>query len=196
FGHACELGFDGIISKRKDSRYVSGRSPYWLRTKNPAGEAMRRCGRFIGADIPEETGISTRRPSPTDPETRTKQLKRQRAQDLTKDFKPGPWEQLIKGPPNIGHKDGAKKVASAKQQRIVKSKRLARVLHPIYGVLCRYGHRPSWLIAWAIGVALLWSGLFKIAANLGVKAPADWRGIADTTDPGCRPQRRGNTRTC
>jgi len=28
FKHACALGFEGIVSKRKDSRYVSERSPY------------------------------------------------------------------------------------------------------------------------------------------------------------------------
>jgi bifunctional non-homologous end joining protein LigD len=33
FEHACSLGRDGIISKRKDSRYISGLSPYWLKTK-------------------------------------------------------------------------------------------------------------------------------------------------------------------
>jgi len=32
----------GIVSKREDSRYVSGRSPYWLKMKNPAREAARR----------------------------------------------------------------------------------------------------------------------------------------------------------
>ena len=26
FKHACKLGFEGIVSKRKDSRYGSGRS--------------------------------------------------------------------------------------------------------------------------------------------------------------------------
>ncbi|HEY1361664.1 MAG TPA: DNA ligase [Xanthobacteraceae bacterium] len=42
FAHACSLGFEGIVSKRKDSRYVSGRSPYWLKMKNPASEAAHR----------------------------------------------------------------------------------------------------------------------------------------------------------
>jgi bifunctional non-homologous end joining protein LigD len=32
YQHACE----GIVSKRKGSRYVSGRSPHWLKSKNPA----------------------------------------------------------------------------------------------------------------------------------------------------------------
>ena len=42
FKHACSLGLEGIVSKRKDSRYMSGRSPYWLKMKNPASEAFRR----------------------------------------------------------------------------------------------------------------------------------------------------------
>ncbi len=42
FERACALELEGIVSKRKDSRYLSGRSPYWLKTKNPAGEAVER----------------------------------------------------------------------------------------------------------------------------------------------------------
>jgi bifunctional non-homologous end joining protein LigD len=42
FEHACSLGFEGIVSKRKESRYISGRSPYWLKTMNPASEAVKR----------------------------------------------------------------------------------------------------------------------------------------------------------
>jgi hypothetical protein len=32
--HACKLGLEGIVSKRKDSAYRSGRSPDWLKMKN------------------------------------------------------------------------------------------------------------------------------------------------------------------
>ena len=35
FRHACKLGLEGIASKRKDSTYRSGRSPDWLKMKNP-----------------------------------------------------------------------------------------------------------------------------------------------------------------
>ena len=50
FLHACRLGLEGIVSKRKDSRYRSGRSPDWLKMKNPACEAGRaRGGRGLGA---------------------------------------------------------------------------------------------------------------------------------------------------
>ena len=42
FERACSLGLEGIVSKRKDSRYIAGRSPYWLKMKNPRSEAVRR----------------------------------------------------------------------------------------------------------------------------------------------------------
>jgi bifunctional non-homologous end joining protein LigD len=42
FEGACSLGLEGIVSKRKDSRYVLGRSPYWLKMKNPTSAAVRR----------------------------------------------------------------------------------------------------------------------------------------------------------
>jgi bifunctional non-homologous end joining protein LigD len=42
FADACARGLEGIVSKRKDSRYVAGRSPYWVTMENPASEAVRR----------------------------------------------------------------------------------------------------------------------------------------------------------
>ena len=42
FAHACKMGLEGIVSKRKDSAYRSGRSLDWLKSKNPACEALRR----------------------------------------------------------------------------------------------------------------------------------------------------------
>jgi ATP-dependent DNA ligase len=42
FAHACKLGAEGIVSKRLGSRYRSGRSPDWLKFKNPAAPAVIR----------------------------------------------------------------------------------------------------------------------------------------------------------
>jgi bifunctional non-homologous end joining protein LigD len=42
FHHACKLGLEGIVSKRKDSPYRSGRSQDWLKMKNPAHPAVKR----------------------------------------------------------------------------------------------------------------------------------------------------------
>jgi bifunctional non-homologous end joining protein LigD len=42
FRHACKMGLEGIVSKRKGSPYRSGRSPDWLKMKNPACAAVKR----------------------------------------------------------------------------------------------------------------------------------------------------------
>jgi len=42
FQHACKLGLEGIVSKRRNSRYRSGRSPDWIKSKNPAAPAVKR----------------------------------------------------------------------------------------------------------------------------------------------------------
>jgi len=42
FAHACKMGLEGIVSKLKDSPYRSGRSPDWLKMKNPAAPAVKR----------------------------------------------------------------------------------------------------------------------------------------------------------
>jgi bifunctional non-homologous end joining protein LigD len=42
FKHACALGCEGIVSKRRGSRYRSGRSPDWLKFKSPEAPAVKR----------------------------------------------------------------------------------------------------------------------------------------------------------
>jgi bifunctional non-homologous end joining protein LigD len=42
FLHACRLGLEGIVSKLKGRGYQSGRSPHWIKSKNPASVAARR----------------------------------------------------------------------------------------------------------------------------------------------------------
>jgi ATP-dependent DNA ligase len=42
FAHARKMGLEGIVSKRKDSLYQSGRSRDWLKMKNPAAPAVTR----------------------------------------------------------------------------------------------------------------------------------------------------------
>src|SRR6516162_5468613 len=54
FAHACKVGLEGIVSKRKDSMYRSGRSPDWLKMKNLDAPAVRR-------EAEEEWGKTKRR---------------------------------------------------------------------------------------------------------------------------------------
>src|SRR5262249_33947146 len=111
-------------------------------------------------------------------------------------FKPQPWEQLIRVLREIGYEEGAKRVAIAKQDRIHKSRLVARALHRIYGRLAGYGHRPGRLIAWAFVVAVLGAILFEAAAILRVMAPPDGRATADNPDPVSPPERGGNWTPC
>jgi len=42
FREACKLGCEGIVSKRLGSIYRRGRSPYWIKVKNPNAPAVKR----------------------------------------------------------------------------------------------------------------------------------------------------------
>jgi bifunctional non-homologous end joining protein LigD len=42
FKHACKLGLEGIVSKRRDLPYRSGKVKHWIKVKNPNGPAMVR----------------------------------------------------------------------------------------------------------------------------------------------------------
>ena len=42
FRHACKLGLEGIVSKRLGSPYRSGRSRYWVKSKNQQHPASKR----------------------------------------------------------------------------------------------------------------------------------------------------------
>jgi len=79
--------------------------------------------RFIDAHMMDEPGIWTPEVSLTDATSRIAWLDRQRKEDIQIDFKPQPWEQLVKVLREMGHQEGAKKVAIAKQERIRKSTR-------------------------------------------------------------------------
>ena len=155
-----------------------------------------RYNRFLDTEIQVGSKDWIPHSSPTDAKRRIDWLR------LQPEFKPQPWEQLIRVFREMGHEEGAKRVAIAKQveiakqERIHKSRCVARTLHRIYGLLSGYGYRPGLLILWAIGVAALGVILFEGAAFLGVMAPTDWRVIGDTPDPLCLPERGGNWTTC
>jgi bifunctional non-homologous end joining protein LigD len=42
FAHACRLGCEGIVSKRRDHSYRSGQSKTWLKIKNPDAPGVLR----------------------------------------------------------------------------------------------------------------------------------------------------------
>jgi len=42
YREACKLGCEGIVSKRLGSLYRRGRSPHWIKVKNPAAPPVKR----------------------------------------------------------------------------------------------------------------------------------------------------------
>ncbi len=42
FRHACLMGLEGLVSKHMDRPYRPGRSPHWVKMKNPEHPAMAR----------------------------------------------------------------------------------------------------------------------------------------------------------
>ena len=42
FRHACLMGLEGLVSKLDDRPYRPGKSPNWVKIKNPASPAMLR----------------------------------------------------------------------------------------------------------------------------------------------------------
>jgi bifunctional non-homologous end joining protein LigD len=42
FAHACQLGAEGIVSKKVDGSYQSGPCRVWIKVRNPASVAVQR----------------------------------------------------------------------------------------------------------------------------------------------------------
>jgi bifunctional non-homologous end joining protein LigD len=42
FAHACQLGAEGIVSKKVDGTYRSGPCSVWIKVRNPASVAIQR----------------------------------------------------------------------------------------------------------------------------------------------------------
>ena len=42
FEHACRMGLEGIVSKRRGKPYKAGPCKTWLKVKNPKSPAMLR----------------------------------------------------------------------------------------------------------------------------------------------------------
>jgi bifunctional non-homologous end joining protein LigD len=48
FKAACGMGLEGLVSKHRQRRYRAGRSPHWIKMKNPDHPAMRRVKEAFG----------------------------------------------------------------------------------------------------------------------------------------------------
>jgi bifunctional non-homologous end joining protein LigD len=60
FRHACALGAEGIVAKQRDRPYRSGRSPDWVKVKNPDAPAAARAKTNIGISAPKSADREAR----------------------------------------------------------------------------------------------------------------------------------------
>jgi hypothetical protein len=112
----------------------------------------------------------------TDAESRIRWLDRQDASQLdSPDWKPQPWEQLIKALRDMGHPLEAAKVAMAKQERMRRvgkvGGRFSQVLHRLYGALAGYGYRPIYTVGWMVVVWLAAAAAFHFGGQAGYIGP-------------------------
>jgi bifunctional non-homologous end joining protein LigD len=68
FAHARRFGAEGIVSKRRESPYRSGRTRTWLKVKNPKSPAVMRIedGDLV-MDEPQRRTCWGKPPGPGDP---------------------------------------------------------------------------------------------------------------------------------
>lgn len=109
-------------------------------------------------------------------EARIRWLKKQTPRDLGAEFKPQPWEQLIKVLREMGHTEEATDIAISKRKlwgRSGELKGLRWLAHFLYGVFAVYGYRPTRTMLWVVGVMVYFAGFYQVAQGLfGPVAPA------------------------
>lgn len=120
--------------------------------------------------------------------SRIRWLKLQREKHLKAEFRPQPWEQLIKVLREMGHPYEAGEIAIAKQQQMREARKIkgwARTIpHWIYGKMAGYGHRPMWTVRWMVAVWLIMGIVFWAGADhYGVIAPANPMITSETLYP-------------
>jgi hypothetical protein len=112
---------------------------------------------------------------PTDAVSRIAWLEKQRPSHLTSDFRPQPWEQLIKVLREMGHPYDASEVAIAKQEQMRKAGVIRggvrNAMHWLYGKIAGYGYRPIWTVYWMIWVWLFCGACFEVGREWGYFGP-------------------------
>lgn len=138
---------------------------------------------------------------PLDAASRIAWLKSQRTEHVeVNDWRPQPWEQLVKVMRDMGHAGVAAEIAMEKQRmmraagqigtRISRtdfpkpwqnrldarwanlSNAIARGFHSFYGAIAGYGHRPTRIAAWMLAVWLACSLFFELGREYGHFGPS------------------------
>lgn len=148
--------------------------------------------------------------APTDADIRKQWLKCQPSTHLGEDFKPQPFEQLIKVLRTMGHPEQARRLAVERQGYFVR-RRLAhwnkgmrgafRALGGLLwmltvGFLIGHGYRPLRVLLIMALVGITCGFYFNLAAEQGAFAPRDPQLFLAPGFEKCRPVNGGNWRFC
>jgi hypothetical protein len=135
--------------------------------------------------------------SPADGGFRLRWLMLQNAVHLRHDFRPQPWQQLVKVLRQLGRHDAAREVAVAREAHWLRIGRvgagaprglrwLARGAHRAFGALMGYGYRPLRLVAVMAGLWFASGALYWAAAENGAIAPSNPAVYNDPRYADCR----------
>lgn len=129
--------------------------------------------------------------APVDAAARLRWLDQQRPSDLGENFKPQPWEQLIKVLREMGHFDAARDIAIEKQNRLRRVGKIrgyvAVPLHWLFGVLAGYGYRPLRPVKIAFWFWLGFAVFYHLMAGQGVFGPSNPLVFDNPKYAHCRP---------
>jgi hypothetical protein len=106
------------------------------------------------------------------------------ARQPSDDFRPQPYEQLIRVLRQMGHDRDARRVAIAKQKALRKSGQLgmaARAWNLALGATIGHGYRPWLAIVWMVLLVTFGTGVFSRAFRTGVMLPSFDSQPADRT---------------
>lgn len=110
----------------------------------------------------------------TDAESRITWLELQDSDHRGSDFRPQPWQQLIKILREMGHPDEASKVAIKKEELWGRSGQMNWIrwsLHRLHGWLASYGYRPLRAVRWIGGAAIFFALVYCIGDHNGLFGP-------------------------
>ncbi len=148
--------------------------------------------------------------APVEASVRKTWLKRQPPAHIGRDFKPQPFEQLIKVLKAMGHPEEARRLAIERQGFLIR-RRLgnwpcgwrglvgalgALVWALTGGLLIGHGYRPLRVLFIMGAVGLACGYYFKLAADQGVFAPRDSQVFLSEQFKDCRPEAQGNWIKC
>lgn len=104
-----------------------------------------------------------------------KLLRCQPHNDLSRDFKPQPWIQLINVLREMGHDDLARKIAMKRETAMSQTRRgpLRWIWRMFLRFTIGYGYRPHWALIWSLIFVLLGGLTFYTADQLHYMSPRD-----------------------